>query len=180
MNSTQMKLLANRVVQLEKEVAELKRNSNVTGRNVSKPAHEYEFEDDFVEIHEADGHFDMFRIKAELLAMLNQSSNNYLELTFENYPNAARHKVYQNHLMQETKMTDADRKKLAKTRYAIAEEVSIGDDFECPGCGTKTEKKWYQQRYCNHKNPGQSTCKDFINNWFNVKRFNRTMEWLES
>ena len=181
MDAHQTKILMARVEKLEQRVEELERQNRITKR-AERPAREsdYHNEDDFVELHEADNHFDAFRIKAELPAALSQSSTNYLEFTFENYPEAARYKVYQNHLMQETKMSDADRKKLAKTRYLLASEAEVGDEIECPGCGTKIAKKTYQHRFCSHKIVGQSNCKDFINNWFNPKRLERTLQWLES
>ncbi|CAM0011035.1 hypothetical protein VPHK571_0294 [Vibrio phage K571] len=177
MNADPNKRLERRVAELERQVRMLMR---VPKERLGTRDPDYIIEDDFVEMHEADNHFDAFRIKGELIAALSQSSINYLELTFENYPEAARYKVYQNHLIQETKLTDADRKKLAKTRYLLASEAEVGDVIECPGCGTKIAKKTYQHRFCSHKIVGQSTCKDFINNWFNPKRLERTLKWLES
>ncbi len=175
MNSYRAEILAlkKRVHQLEQLVGELTKR-DVTPRNV------LEDEDEHISLHPVDDMFDMFRIKRELLQAMSQQSVRYLDITFENYPDVARHKVYQNHLMQDVGMSDAARKKLAKTRYMIADEMNIGDEFECPGCGEKVIKKSYQHRFCGVKKQGQSNCKDFINNWFNPKRLERTLKWLES
>ncbi|QIW91174.1 hypothetical protein COHAPHLL_00338 [Vibrio phage V09] len=167
------------ILQLKRRVSKLEElvktliNRDVTPRNV------FDEEDEHISLHPVDDTFDMFRIKRELLQAMSQQSVRYLDITFENYPDVARHKVYQNHLMQDVGMSDADRKKLAKTRYMIADEMSVGDEFECPGCGEKVIKKSYQHRFCGVKKKGQSNCKDFINNWFNPSRLERTLEWLE-
>ncbi|UNA01753.1 hypothetical protein PVA8_63 [Vibrio phage PVA8] len=175
MNSHRAEIIAlkKRVSKLEELVKTLV-NRDVTPRNVFEDE-----EDEPISLHPVDDTFDMFRIKRELLQAMSQQSVRYLDITFENYPDVARHKVYQNHLMQDVGMSDTDRKKLAKTRYMIADEMSVGDEFECPGCGEKVIKKSYQHRFCGVKKQGQSNCKDFINNWFNPSRLERTLEWLE-
>ncbi|AJT60846.1 hypothetical protein [Vibrio phage XZ1] len=177
MNSHRAEIIAlkRRVSKLEDLVKTLMQR-DVTPRNVS----ELDEDEEFISLHPVDDMFDMFRIKRELLQKMTQPSERYLKITFDNYPDVARHKVYQNHLMVDVGMSDAQRKKLAKTRYMIADEMSIGDEFECPGCGEKVIKKTYQHRFCGVKKRGQSNCKDFINNWFNPKRLERTLKWLES
>ncbi|AGN30295.2 hypothetical protein VPFG_00296 [Vibrio phage nt-1] len=168
--------LAEKIINLELRIEALERQINKQSQCNS---YEYDVEEEHISLHPVDDTFDMFRIKRELLIALTQSSKRYLDITFENYPEAPRYKVYQNHLMQDVGMSDKARKQLAKIRYLIAEEMSVGDEFECPGCGEPVIKKSYQQRYCGVKKRGSSTCKDFINNWFSVKRAERTKQWIE-
>ncbi len=167
------------------EIIDLKRRVHALEQLVKTllPQQEHErdeADEELFAMHAVDESIDLFRIKRDLLRAMNATSVQYLEFTFGNYPHVAKNKVYQNHLMQDVKMTDKARKQLAKTRLLLAQEASVGDEFECPGCSSKVIKRTYQHKFCDHKITGQSNCKDFINNWFNTKRLERTLKWLEN
>ena len=58
----------------------------------------------------------------------------------------------------------------AKQRYAVARITKVGHEINCPGCNKVLTKKSYQHTFCDARIVGNSTCKDFCNNWFSPKR----------
>jgi hypothetical protein len=90
------------------------------------------------------------------------------------HPKKPHYLLYQNAQMQAGVASD-ERMRLAKTRYFAAKDTKVGNEFVCPGCSASVVKRTYQHTYCGIKTPGYSNCKDFINNWINPVRLQRTL-----
>jgi hypothetical protein len=60
-----------------------------------------------------------------------------------------------------------------KDAYKLNKEKKVGEECECPSCGTKFIKENYQQTFC--KTKGGTICKDkYWNTVIPTKRDNRT------
>lgn len=61
-------------------------------------------------------------------------------------------------------------------KYDTAKNAPIGSIIECPSCGTKFEKKYYNSIFC--KTKGSRICNDFY--WNNVKENKRNRKHPKS
>jgi len=100
------------------------------------------------------------------------------DFTRKRYPNEPLYALHRNALMADG-MSPSSRKELAMGRFGHAKKAKVGEQITCPGCGTLQTKASYQHVFCKDKVKGRSTCKDFINNWFDPARLVRTLERLE-
>jgi len=90
-------------------------------------------------------------------------------------PKQPTHRIYQNAL-DESGVSSIQRKAEAIARFLIVKGSAVGDDVNCPGCNIGFTKNTYQQTFCKEKKKGYSSCKDFINNWFDAKRLAQTLK----
>lgn len=98
--------------------------------------------------------------------------------TKKHYPNTPNHRLYQNLLVSEG-YSEEQRRARILVFINSADRTPMHGTFRCAGCSEEVVKKHPTQRFCKEKIKGSSTCRDFVNNFANPKRFKRTLEWLE-